>query len=167
MYSSFPLTMAIFLFLTLISVTGTSSVTKRDVMNSIRNLLPSSPRQQPSCSVAVGDALISCRNELNFQARDIPISEKNQDSRCCRFAHLRKCMKDYVSGTCGSATSGVVDELLYNGFQDWMADCVNYDYYAPVCLFHLWYTWITLVTVVVVIIGCCCLVCCIRCFCCC
>ena len=161
MNSSFLLAMVIFLFLTLIYTTGASSVTKRNAMSAIQNLLTSS-RQQDSCSVAVKDAWHSCQNKLNF-----PTSQKSEDSRCCHFAHLRKCMKDYVSKTCESATNGVVDELLTNGFQDWMRDCVNYDYYSLVCIFHL---WIALVTTFAVIIGCCCLcclVCCIRCLCCC
>ena len=159
MYSSFLLTTMIFLFLTLISTTGTSSVTKRDSMNFIQNFLPSS-REQDSCSFAVKDALRSCQDKLNF-----PTSQKNEVFRCCRFARFRKCMKDYVSGTCGSATDGVVDKSLYNGFQDWR-DCVEYNYYSLACIFDL---WITFVAAFVVITGCCCccLVCCIRCLCCC
>lgn len=160
--------------LIILSVTLTSCEslkTKRDVandvVNSFRHILPSSRTPSGSCSSIVGDALIDCRDELKFQTRNLPIPKKTDDSRCCHFAHFRKCVRDSAQGSCGTATDGVVDELLTQGFGEWMRDCGEYDYYAPICLFYLWYTWVTVVAVIAIVIACCCGICFLRCICCC
>ena len=145
-----------------------SMVSKRDVIQDIRRAISPDTTYSvggSSCSAVVGEAVTDCRAETKFLEKGSQTN--NVDSKCCRFSHFKRCIKNSVIPSCGTATDGVVDQVLSNTYTDWMRECGQYDYYAPVCLYYLWYTWFTLFTVIALILSCCCFICCVRCFCCC
>ena len=83
-----------------------------------------------SCSKTIGDAMLTCRDDVIYSYRD-----NLTDSRCCHFIFFRECLILNSKQVCGLSTGIVVNNTLVDYFPiDWPT-CQKYEG-SYVCIFY-------------------------------
>jgi hypothetical protein len=101
-----------------------------------------------SCSKAVGDAMLTCREDVMFH-------QNFTESRCCNFVRFRTCLHSNSKQYCGYSTAIVVNETLVDYFPIESISCARYEGSLDCIVYHVFYgytNWVLILVIVIMIL---------------